>query len=64
MLLPFALPVMAVIAIAIRLDSQGPVLFRQKRVGHAGEPITVYKFRTMRPVDDRGRAQRGDDQER
>jgi lipopolysaccharide/colanic/teichoic acid biosynthesis glycosyltransferase len=50
LLLPIALPLMAVIAIAIRLDSRGPVLFRQKRVGHAGKLITVYKFRTMRPV--------------
>ena len=42
-------------AIAIRSDGTGPVLFRQKRVGHAGKPITVYKFRTMRPTaeDDR-----------
>ena len=46
-LLPLALPVMAAIAVAIRLESKGPVLFRQKRVGHAGKRITVYKFRTM-----------------
>ncbi len=48
LLLPLLVPVMTAIAIAIRLDSRGPVLFRQKRVGHAGKPITVYKFRTMR----------------
>jgi lipopolysaccharide/colanic/teichoic acid biosynthesis glycosyltransferase len=51
LLLPMALPVMAFVAIAIRCDSPGPVLFRQKRVGHAGEPIIVYKFRTMRQVE-------------
>jgi lipopolysaccharide/colanic/teichoic acid biosynthesis glycosyltransferase len=50
-MLPLALPLMAVIAIAIRLDSKGPVLFRQKRVGHAGRKITVFKFRTMRHVE-------------
>ena len=62
-LLPAALPLMAVIAAAIRLDSRGPVLFRQKRVGHAGKPIIVYKFRTMRPVsaDDERRAAMTDD---
>ena len=48
--LPLALPLMAIIAIAIRLDSKGPALFRQKRVGHSGKRITVYKFRTMRAV--------------
>jgi len=49
--LPLALPIMAFIALAIRVDSPGPALFRQKRVGHAGRHITVFKFRTMRAVD-------------
>ena len=41
------LPLLALIAAAIRLDSPGPVLFRQKRYGFNNNPITVYKFRTM-----------------
>ena len=40
-------PVMAVIAILIKLDSKGPVLFRQKRQGFNNELIDVYKFRSM-----------------
>ena len=40
-------PVMALIAIAIKLDSKGPVLFRQKRQGFNNELIDVYKFRSM-----------------
>jgi lipopolysaccharide/colanic/teichoic acid biosynthesis glycosyltransferase len=66
-LLPLALPVMAVTAVAIRIDSKGPVLFRQKRVGHAGKPISVYKFRTMRPVeteDERSAAMTNDGDDR
>ena len=66
-LLPVALPVMGAVAIAIRLDSRGRVLFRQKRVGHAGRPITVYKFRTMRRVengDDRNAAMTRSDDDR
>jgi exopolysaccharide biosynthesis polyprenyl glycosylphosphotransferase len=51
MLLIFA-PLMLVIAIAIRLDSPGPVLFRQKRLGQGMRPFTVLKFRTMRVETD------------
>jgi Undecaprenyl-phosphate glucose phosphotransferase len=43
-----ALPVMALIAIAVKLTSPGPVLFRQMREGFNGRPIQVLKFRTMR----------------
>ena len=38
---------MMIIAICIKFDSQGPVLFKQKRMGKGYKPITVYKFRTM-----------------
>lgn len=38
---------MALIALAIRLDSPGPVLFRQRRIGLNGRPFDVFKFRTM-----------------
>jgi len=40
-------PIMALAALAIRLDSEGPAIFRQQRVGEFGVPFTVYKFRTM-----------------
>ncbi len=40
-------PFLAVIAIAIKLDSSGPVLFRQRRIGRSLAPFTVMKFRTM-----------------
>ncbi|CAM3200089.1 sugar transferase [Ectopseudomonas mendocina] len=42
-----ALPVMAVIAIAIKLDSTGPVLFKQRRYGYNNRLIEVFKFRSM-----------------
>ena len=51
--LPVVLPVMAVIALAIRLEGGGPVFFRQRRVGYAGRPIEIVKFRTMVPLEHR-----------
>jgi exopolysaccharide biosynthesis polyprenyl glycosylphosphotransferase len=45
-------PVMIAIAIAIKLDSRGPVFFKQKRVGRHGEHFGLFKFRTMIPGAD------------
>jgi len=42
-----ALPVMAVTALAVKLSSRGPVLYRQTRVGRNGTPFVLYKFRSM-----------------
>jgi len=47
------LPLMALIALAVRLDSAGPVIFQQKRVGQDGKLFTLYKFRTMMVGSDR-----------
>ncbi|MES1256777.1 MAG: sugar transferase [Acidobacteriota bacterium] len=47
-LLVLTAPVMLLVALAVRLTSPGPVLFRQTRVGKADRPFTVYKFRSMR----------------
>jgi Undecaprenyl-phosphate glucose phosphotransferase len=44
-------PVMAMTALAIKLDSRGPVLFKQKRYGFNNDLIEVYKFRSMRIED-------------
>ena len=41
-------PVLALSAVAIKLDSPGPVLFRQERLGLKGRPFTMLKFRSMR----------------
>ena len=43
-----ALPLLAVLCVAIRLESPGPALFRQERVGRGGRPFRIHKFRTMR----------------
>ena len=57
------LPLMLLIALTIRWDSAGPVLFRQQRTGLNGVPFRIYKFRTMRVLEDGPaveQAQRGD----
>lgn len=41
-------PLLLAIGIAVRVDSAGPALFRQQRVGRAGRPFVILKFRTMR----------------
>ena len=41
------LPLMLVVGLAVRLTSRGPVIYRQTRVGRAGVPFTIHKFRTM-----------------
>lgn len=45
--LTVSLPLMAVIAAVIKLDSQGPVIFKQRRVGKGGKVFTLFKFRSM-----------------
>ncbi len=40
-------PLLLIIALLVRLDSPGPALFRQERIGYRGQPFTVIKFRTM-----------------
>ena len=48
----FFLPVLLMAAVAIKLDSAGPVLFRQRRTGLNGQVFWIYKLRTMRVQED------------
>src|SRR5689334_10945909 len=41
------LPVFILVAVLIRLDTPGPIFFRQRRVGQYGRPFRIFKFRTM-----------------
>ena len=45
------IPLLAVVALAIKLDSRGPVLFRQYRTGFNGRTFSIYKFRTMTTME-------------
>lgn len=45
-------PVLLAVAIGVKLSSPGPIIFKQRRNGLDGEEITVYKFRSMRAMDD------------
>jgi Undecaprenyl-phosphate glucose phosphotransferase len=47
-----ASPLLVIVALAIKLDSRGPVLFRQTRHGYNNEPIRVLKFRSMTVMED------------
>ena len=47
LLLVLTLPTLVLAAIAIKLDSAGPLLYRQERVGRGGQTFRIYKFRTM-----------------
>jgi sugar transferase (PEP-CTERM system associated) len=65
-LLLVVLPILPFVILAIKLDSKGPVLYRQKRVGRAGHIFSCYKFRTMRQdaEADTGPTWAGDDDPR
>ncbi|WP_264583211.1 undecaprenyl-phosphate glucose phosphotransferase [Rhodoblastus acidophilus] len=45
-------PVLAIIAVAVALDSPGPVMFRQRRAGFGGRQFLIFKFRSMTTMDD------------
>ncbi len=52
MILLMLLPLLALVAVAVKLSSPGPVIFKQRRYGLDGREIAVYKFRTMRVLED------------
>ena len=45
-------PIMLITAIAIKLESPGPIIFKQERIGYNGKPFMMYKFRSMKVQDD------------
>jgi lipopolysaccharide/colanic/teichoic acid biosynthesis glycosyltransferase len=47
LLLPFLLPFLFLVGVAVRLDSPGPALFRQQRMGYRGHSFRMFKFRSM-----------------
>ncbi|MBJ7457935.1 MAG: sugar transferase [Thermoleophilaceae bacterium] len=59
LMLLLASPVMLLAALAIKLDSRGPVFFKQIRIGRRGEEFEIFKFRTMRDGADREKQELG-----
>ncbi len=53
--LPLSLPLMGIIAAAIRIEGSGPILFNQTRLGENGRFFQMYKFRTMYPGSEKDR---------
>ena len=51
-ILLFLSPLLAMVAVAIKLSGPGPVIFRQRRNGFNGRPFVIYKFRTMNVLED------------
>ena len=45
-------PIMLITAIAIKLESPGPIIFKQERIGYGGKPFMMYKFRSMKVQDE------------
>lgn len=54
-------PVYAFIALAVRLDSSGPVIYRQQRIGYRQKPFNIYKFRSMKVDAENAGPQLSDD---
>ena len=52
LLLAILAPLLVMVSIAIKLDSRGPVIFRQRRKGFNGQEFVIYKFRTMAVMED------------
>jgi len=50
----FFLPLLVVVGVAIRAETPGPMIFRQRRTGYRGQVFTIYKFRTMTVTEDGG----------
>jgi lipopolysaccharide/colanic/teichoic acid biosynthesis glycosyltransferase len=61
--LPFSLVLGSLIVLAIKVESRGPAIYRQERIGLEGKPFRLYKFRTMQVAKDQSArfAERGDE---